>query len=98
MTEMQKLEMRPANCRKCGHKLPAYSILSVCDQQMLLDVDGGVIYELILECHYCTERFHWHTNSRELHRHTRDLRKMLDNAAATVREEIAGTEGEAQVP
>lgn len=49
----------PATCRHCGQVFESYRIRKINDRPLLIDLNGNLIFELVLMCHACNERWIW---------------------------------------
>lgn len=72
-------EELPALCRNpdCGHEFLGFRIRVIEGQQVLVDLEGNVVYELAMVCRYCTVVFTWHTSHKMMQRHTAALEKLI---------------------
>ena len=66
-----KMEERPVACERCGHEFLSYIYRVVNgDEEILVDRDNDVVYDLVKVCRFCRTVFHWHTKDRTIQKHT----------------------------
>jgi hypothetical protein len=67
----------PARCKKCGHEFASYKIVSIDGkQQILIDQDGDIVFELEKTCHFCETVFPWHSNYQTMRETTKAFTKL----------------------